>query len=59
MANQPTQSIVINAGPKAIMDVIADFPAYPQWALALKKAEVIGPGVGDRAKQVRLSGMAA
>ena len=35
------------------MDVIADFPAYPQWALALKKAEVLVPGPGDRAKRVR------
>jgi Polyketide cyclase / dehydrase and lipid transport len=53
MADQSTQSIVINADPKAIMDVIADFSAYPQWALAVKKAEVIVPGVGDRAERVR------
>jgi hypothetical protein len=53
MAGQSTQSIVINAEPRAIMDVIADFPAYPQWALALKKAEVLVPGPGDRAKRVR------
>lgn len=52
MADQSTQSIMIDAEPKAIMDVIADFPAYPQWALALKKAMVIVPGAGDRAKQV-------
>ncbi|MGH3751209.1 MAG: SRPBCC family protein [Pseudonocardiaceae bacterium] len=52
MADQSTQSIVINAAPEAIMDVIADFPAYPQWALAVKKAEVIVPGVG-RAERVR------
>lgn len=53
MADQSIQSIVINADPKAIMDVIADFSAYPQWALAVKKAEVIAPGVGDRAERVR------
>jgi ribosome-associated toxin RatA of RatAB toxin-antitoxin module len=53
MAEQSTQSIVINAEPEAIMDVIADFAAYPQWALALKKAEVIDPGAGARAKRVR------
>jgi Polyketide cyclase / dehydrase and lipid transport len=52
MADQSTQSIVINAAPRAIMDVIADFPAYPQWALAVKKAEVIVPGAGDRAERV-------
>ncbi len=53
MADQSTQSIVINAAPKAIMDVIADFSGYPQWASAVKKAEVIVPGVGDRAERVR------
>jgi ribosome-associated toxin RatA of RatAB toxin-antitoxin module len=52
MADQSTQSIVINAAPKAIMDVIADFPAYPQWVMAVKQAEVIVPGAGDRAERV-------
>lgn len=53
MADQSTQSIMINAAPKAIMDVIADFPGYPQWAMAVKKAEVTVPGAGDRAERVR------
>ncbi|MGH3718417.1 MAG: SRPBCC family protein [Pseudonocardiaceae bacterium] len=55
MVEKSTQSIVINADPKAIMDVIADFSGYPQWALAVKKAEVIAPGVGGRAERVRFS----
>jgi hypothetical protein len=55
MADQSTQSIMINADPEAIMGVIADFANYPQWALAVKKAEVIVPGVGDRAERVRFS----
>lgn len=55
MADQSTQSIVINADPQAIMDVIADFSAYPQWAVAVKKAEVLVPGVDDRAERVRFS----
>lgn len=55
MADKSTQSIVINADPKTIMDVIADFSAYPQWALAVKQVEVIVPGVGDRAERVRFS----
>lgn len=55
MTDRSTQSIVINAGPKAIMDVIADFAGYPEWALAVKKAEVIIPGAGDRAERVRFS----
>jgi ribosome-associated toxin RatA of RatAB toxin-antitoxin module len=53
MTDRSSQSIVINAGPEAIMDVIADFAAYPQWALAVKKAEVLIPGAGDRAERVR------
>lgn len=55
MADHSTQSIVINAGPEAIMDVIADFADYPQWAMAVKKAEVIIPGMDDRAERVRFS----
>jgi hypothetical protein len=55
MPDHSTQSIVINADPQAIMDVIADFSAYPQWALAVKKAEVVIPGADDRAERVRFS----
>lgn len=55
MPDQATQSIVINADPQAIMDVIGDFSAYPQWALAVKKAEVVVPGADDRAERVRFS----
>ncbi|MDQ2880423.1 MAG: SRPBCC family protein [Actinomycetota bacterium] len=55
MPDQSTQSIVINADPRAIMDVIADFSAYPQWALAVKKAEVVVPGADARAERVRFS----
>jgi hypothetical protein len=31
MPDRSTQSIIINTDPQAIMDVIADFSAYPQW----------------------------
>lgn len=55
MADQSTQSIIINAKPEAIMDVIADFSAYPEWALAVKKAEVTTPGRVGRAEQVRFT----
>ena len=53
MADQSTQSIVIDAPPAAIMAVIADFPAYPQWAASVKTAEVVSPGADGRAEQVR------
>ncbi len=55
MADHSTQSIIIDAAPKAIMDVIADFSGYPQWAMAVKKADVIIPGMDDRAERVRFS----
>ena len=53
MADQSTQSIVIDALPAAIMAVIADFPAYPQWAASVKSAEVVSTLPDGRAEQVR------
>jgi uncharacterized membrane protein len=53
MADQSTQSIVIDAPPAAIMAVIADFPAYPQWAASVKSAEVVSTLPDGRAEQVR------
>lgn len=58
MAEQSTQSIVVNAPPEEIMAVIADFPAYPEWANAVKEAEVLSEqtvGGRTRARQVRLT----
>jgi uncharacterized membrane protein len=53
MADQSTQSIVIDAPPAAIMAVIADFPAYPQWAASVKSAEVVSTLPDGRADQVQ------
>ena len=52
MAEQSTQSIVIDAGPSAIMAVIADFPNYPAWASSVKSAEVVEDGPDGRARRV-------
>jgi uncharacterized membrane protein len=52
MADQSTQSIVIDAPPADVMAVIADFPAYPEWVAAAKKVEVLEDGEGGRARQV-------
>ena len=41
MAEQTTSSIVIDAPAAEVMAVIADFPAYPEWAQGMKKAEVV------------------
>ena len=41
MADQTESSIVINASPAAIMDVIADLPAYPQWSDGITEVTVL------------------
>lgn len=43
----------MSAEPSAIMDVIADFAAYPEWTGAVKQVEVTDAGSGGRAKRVR------
>ena len=40
MAEQTSSSIVIDAGPADIMEVIGDFPTYPEWAKGVKRTEV-------------------
>ena len=52
MAEQTTSSIVVDAPPAEVMAVIADFPAYPEWAKGVKKADVVVEGAGGRAEQV-------
>jgi ribosome-associated toxin RatA of RatAB toxin-antitoxin module len=52
MADQASSSITINAKPADIMGVIADFPAYPDWAGFIKKAEVVEESDDGRARHV-------
>jgi uncharacterized membrane protein len=52
MADQSTQSIVIDAPAAEVMAVIADFPSYPTWVSAAKEVEVLEPGIDGRARQV-------
>jgi ribosome-associated toxin RatA of RatAB toxin-antitoxin module len=52
MAEQTTSSIVIDAPAAEVMAVIADFPAYPEWAQGMKRAEVVEPGADGRAEKV-------
>ena len=51
MADKTEGSIDINADPKAIMAVIEDYEAYPEWAGQVKKVEIRSRD-GDRAKHV-------
>jgi hypothetical protein len=53
MADRTTASITIVAPRADVMAVIADFAAYPEWASAVRSAEVIGRDGGGRASQVR------
>ena len=55
MADESTQSIVIDAPPEKIMAIIADFPSYPDWANGMKEVEVLGTGEDGRADQVRFA----
>jgi ribosome-associated toxin RatA of RatAB toxin-antitoxin module len=52
MADQSTQSIIIDAEPREIMAVIADFPRYPEWAGSVKKVDVLEHGPDGRASRV-------
>lgn len=56
MADSSTQTLTMKATPEAIMAVIADFQAYPDWTGAVKTVEITEPGsTADRADQVRFS----
>ncbi len=55
MADESTQSIVIDAPPERIMAVIADFAAYPEWTDAVRETEVLSEGAGGRADEVRFT----
>jgi carbon monoxide dehydrogenase subunit G len=52
MADQTTSSITIEADRAAVMAVIADFPAYPEWTGAVKQVEVLDTYPDGRAERV-------
>lgn len=52
MADQTQGSIDINADPKAVMAVIEDYEAYPEWAGQIKKVDVRARDDDKRGKQV-------
>lgn len=55
MADSTTSSIDIAAEPAAVLDVIADFEAYPQWAGQVKSVTVLtedGDGWADQVEYV-------
>jgi ribosome-associated toxin RatA of RatAB toxin-antitoxin module len=52
MADQTTSSILIDADPATVMDVIADFDSYPEWAKGVKSATVLTEYDDGRAGEV-------
>lgn len=52
MAEQTTSSIVIEAAPGEIMEVIGDFEAYPEWAKGMQAVRVVEPGADGWAERV-------
>jgi ribosome-associated toxin RatA of RatAB toxin-antitoxin module len=52
VADQTQASITIQAPPAAVMDVIADFEAYPEWTGAVKRAEILSKREDGRAELV-------
>jgi ribosome-associated toxin RatA of RatAB toxin-antitoxin module len=55
MADTSTQSITIDASVARIAEVICDFPRYPEWVTAVKRADVIEEYEDGYASQVRFA----
>lgn len=53
MAEKTQRSITVDAPSSQVMDVIADFDAYPSWVSAAKSVEVLATGSDGRADRVR------
>jgi len=53
MAEKTQGETTISAEPSAIMDVIADFEAYPEWASGVKEVEVQERDADGRGSKVR------
>jgi hypothetical protein len=53
MADRTESRITIEAAPAAVLDVIADFDAYPDWTGAVKQTETIATDADGWAEQVR------
>jgi ribosome-associated toxin RatA of RatAB toxin-antitoxin module len=55
MADATTSSISIAAPPGRVMEVIADFAAYPEWAEQINGVEVLSETATGRAERVRFT----
>ncbi len=55
MAQQTSGQITIDGSPEAIMDVIADLPAYPLWSSGIDAVEVLEEFPDGRPKRAKFS----
>jgi ribosome-associated toxin RatA of RatAB toxin-antitoxin module len=53
VADRTESSIVVDAAPGDVLDVIADFDAYPEWTGAVRRAEVLEEDEDGCARTVR------
>jgi len=53
MADKTSSSIAVSATRDAVMNVIADFGSYPDWATGVRSAEVLDTGPDGRPRRVR------
>lgn len=60
MADRTESSLLVGAAPGRVLDVIADFAAYPKWATDVKKVAVLseeGDGWADQVEFVLDAGV--
>ena len=55
MADKTSSTMTIDAPRSVIMAVIADFPAYPQWASGIRSADVVQSEPDGRPQRVRFT----
>ena len=55
MADRTESSIVVDAAPGDVLDVIADFDAYPEWTGAVRRPTVVEEYEDGWARQVRFT----
>lgn len=53
MSDAVSESIIVEAGADAVMDVIADFAAYPEWQEEIKDVEILETDDDGWATKVR------
>jgi ribosome-associated toxin RatA of RatAB toxin-antitoxin module len=55
MADRTESSIIVEADPADVLDVIADFEAYPAWTGAVREVEILEKFEGGWASKVRFT----